>query len=491
MKFLILSYIIGYLVNLLGFFLLIFSLVGYLLYPNEGQGLSFLYAGFCALAFGSIGQFIGRDFHSDQITFREGLAVAGLGYIILAFMSSLPFFFTQDIPNFTNAFFESMSGLTTTGASILSNIEGLGHTTLLWRSFLHWLGGMGIIVLTLALLPALGIHGLQLYRAEVPGPQADKLAPRLSQTARLLYLVYTLYSVILLLLLLAGGMPLFEALAHTWGTIGTAGFSPLNQSIGSYAIRGHENSLYFETVITIFMFLAGANFALHYQFLKGNFKVYFKDAEFKVYFFITFIAIGLIAWDLGRFGHYSSFEESLRHSAFATIAIFTTTGFGTVDFNEWPTFSKFTLLFLMFSGACSGSTSGGIKIIRIIALAKEGFRQLRLTVSPRGSFSVRMGKVSLNDEMLNAMNSFVILFILIYILGILILATTNLDFETIASMAIAALANIGPGLGAVGPTANYDAIPEFAKWFLSFLMLLGRLELLPVLALFHPRIWKV
>lgn len=490
MNFLILSYIIGSLAVLLASFQAIFSLIAFVFYPTENQGFSFLLSALITFFFGAAGRFAGREFHSDQITFREGLAVAGLGWIIIALFSALPFLLSSDIPTFTNAFFESMSGLTTTGASILSNIEGLGHTVLLWRSFLHWLGGMGIIVLTLALLPALGIHGLQLFRAEVPGPQADKIAPRLSQTARLLYLVYTLFSVILVCLLMLGDMPLFEALAHTWGTMGTGGFSPLNQSIGSYSNSGQEHSLYIEVVITAFMFFAGANFALHYQFIRGNFKVYFRDTEFRVYFLITVAAVCFITWDLMQFYEYRSIEESLRHSSFATVSIITTTGYATEDFNQWPTLSKFILTFLMFSGACSGSTSGGIKIVRIIALAKEGFRQLRLTVSPRGAFSIRMDKVSLSDEMLNAMNSFVILFILIYLTGVLLLSTTNLDFASVSTMTIAALASIGPGLGAVGPAENYGHLPDYAKWLLSFLMLLGRLEILPVLALFHARLWK-
>lgn len=490
MNYPILISILGRIVFLLSFFLYIFSFVAWFVYPEEGQVYSFLLSGVVTSLVGLFFQLIGGGIDKENLTFREAFATAGLGWMVLAFFAALPFYFSGDIPSFTEAYFESMSGFTTTGASILVEIESLGHTVLLWRSFTHWLGGMGIIVLSIAIMPAVGRGGTQLFSVEAPGPSTDKIVPRIGETARLLYFVYTLLTLIEFLLLTFGGMEAFEALAHTFGTMGTGGFSPLNTSIGSYAQSKHSMALYYEIVIIVFMFLAGTNFSLHYRAINGDFKSYFQDYEFRFYSFLTFAAISMISMDLYVHQHYGSIGEILRHSSFSTISIMTTTGYGTEDFDQWPAYSKFILLFLMFIGGSAGSTAGGMKVIRIMTLSREAFRQIGQIVHPKRVYTIRFGEVRIPRETVNTINSYVIMYILLYILGIIILSTTDKDFETIASMAVAILSNVGPGFGDVGPSQNYSELPSYAKWVLSFYMVLGRLELFPVLALALPRLWK-
>ncbi|RME90134.1 MAG: TrkH family potassium uptake protein [Candidatus Hydrogenedentota bacterium] len=482
-------YVLGLLVALNGVFLFLFYLVATWFYPQENQEIPFLMSSGIAFFVGVLFWFIGQG-SSHEIRFREGMGIAALGWIVIAFFSALPMYLSGDIPSFTDAYFESMSGYTTTGASILTNIESLGHTVLLWRSFAHWIGGMGIIVLSLAVLPALGIGGLQLYKAEVPGPTPDKLVPRIGQTARLLYFVYSLLTMLLLVLLYAGGMNIFEALCHTWGTLGTGGFSPLNQSIGTYALRNHPNAIYFEYVIIIFMFLAGANFSLHFRFLTGDFKSYFRDSEFKFYLTVILISAATITLDLMAQSKIDDLERTIRSALFASVSITTTTGYGTEDFNAWPTYSRILLLLLMFMGASAGSTAGGMKAVRVMILLKESFKEVQKTVHPKKVFAIQVGGSVVPREVLKSMNSFIFIYLLIYVTSVLILATTNESLETVASMVIACLSNIGPGLDKVGPAANYAFLPDSAKWALSFLMLLGRLELFPVLALLLPRMWK-
>lgn len=485
-----LSSILGNLVLILGFFLILFFFTAQFFYPEENQSVYFLLSALITLGSGGAMRLFGGRLSEENVSYREGFAVAGLGWIIIAFFAAFPAWLSGDIPSYTDAYFESMSGFTTTGASILTDIESLGHTVLLWRSFAHWLGGMGIIVLSLALLPALGIGGMQLYRAEVPGPSPDKLVPRVGETARLLYIVYTMFTAIQFFLLLAGGMNVFESLTHTWGTMGTGGFSPLNSSIGQYAAEGHGSALYFEIVIIIFMFLAGTNFSLHYRLLSGDIRAYFRDPEFKFYLALALMLTAMLTSDLLINSTYNEFGKALRSAGFSAVSILTTTGYGTEDFDSWPTFSRFLLLFIMFIGGSAGSTSGGLKVLRIMTLSKEAFKQFQGTVHPRQIYTVRFGSNHVSKDVLKSMNSFVILFILIYIAGIIILSTTGRDFETISSMVVACLASIGPGLGDVGPTQNYADLPAYAKWVLSYLMVLGRLELLPVMVLMHPDLWK-
>ncbi|MDH5716725.1 MAG: TrkH family potassium uptake protein [Spirochaetia bacterium] len=490
MNFKALASLISILLFLNSLFLLIFVLIAYLIYPAENQYIAFCISFLIVLFSAIFLRLWGGKINPEDMSFREGFAVAGLGWIIIAFFGALPAYISGDIPSFTDAYFESMSGFTTTGASILSNIESLGHTVLLWRSFEHWLGGMGFIVLSLALLPALGIGGMELYKAEVPGPSPDKLVPRVSETARLLYIVYTLVSLTQCLLLWMGGMNLFESLCHTFGTMGTGGFSPLNQSIGSYTIRSQANTIYFEIIIIIFMFIAGTNFSLHYKAMKGDLRVYFKDPEFRFYISILFLGISTVAADLYIHKNYNSIPEIIRHSTFTVVSIMTTTGYSTENFNNWPGYSKSLLVLFMFIGGMAGSTGGGMKTLRIMAVLKESFAEIQRTIHPKKIYSVHFGTTYISRDILQSLNSFVIVYFLFYGTGLLILSAAGLDFETTASMVIACLANIGPGLGQVGPAENYAHLPDYAKWVLSYFMVLGRLELIPVIAIMLPRIWK-
>ncbi|MES0491932.1 MAG: potassium transporter TrkG [Leptospirales bacterium] len=489
MNFRVLSTLLGLLIGILAFFLLIFTLVAFFFYSSEYQAGAFFESFLTTLVSAIILILWGGKVSEENVTFREGFAVVGLGWIVIAFFGALPFYFSGDIPSFTDAYFESMSGYTTTGSSILSSVENLGHTVLLWRSFSHWLGGMGFIVLSLAILPALGVGGMQLYKAEVPGPSPDKLMPRVGQTARILYMVYSLLTILQFSLLWAGGMNIFESLCHTFGTMGTGGFSPLNGSIGQYTTTANSSALYFEVVIIVFMFIAGANFSLHYRAMKGDWKVYFADSEFRFYFILVLLAIFTISLDLYNSSLYDDFGEVVRHSSFSVVSIITTTGYGTENFDLWPNYSRFLLVFLMFIGGMAGSTGGGIKVLRIMTIMKEAIYEISHIIHPKKVYSIRFGKTYIHRDVLSSMNMYVIVFLILYVLGILILSTTGYDFETVSTMVVACFANIGPGLGRVGPTENYGFLPDYAKWVLSYLMVLGRLELFPLLVLSLPGIW--
>ena len=370
-----------------------------------------------------------------------------------------------------------MSGFTTTGASILTEIENKGHTILLWRSFTQWLGGMGIIVLTLAIIPAVKTGGMQLFIAETsgPGPTPDKIIPRVAETAKNLYITYLLFTLTLFCILSGIGMHPFESLCHTFSTISSGGFSPLNSSIGGYSTdRYSENYLYYEAVIVIFMFLSGVNFSIHYRILSGDFKVCFKNTEFRYYIIILLVTVSIIGIDLWWHQIYGTFGEIFRYSIFTGSAILTGTGFANVDFGQWPSTSKTVLLTVMFFGGMAGSTTGGVKIVRIVALLKEAIAGVKHTIHPKRVFTIRIGSSHLSREVTASINAFLVLYIIIYILGIFILSYTNLDMETIASMSVASLSNIGPGLGSVGPSKSYALLPDYAKWVLSFFMLLGQ-----------------
>ncbi len=485
----VLSTISGILVLLLSSFLFLFYLIALFFYPAEAQAAAFLQS-FLISAGAAIMLIVwGGRFSEEQVTFREGFAVVGLGWIIIAFFGALPAYFSGDIPSFTDAYFESMSGFTTTGASILTDIEILGHSVLLWRSFSHWLGGMGFIVLSLAILPALGVGGMQLYKAEVPGPSPDKLMPRVGQTARILYLVYTFITLIQIVLMWTAGMSLFDSLCHTFGTMGTGGFSPLAGSIGQYSQSQPDHALTFEIIIIVFMIIAGTNFSLHYKAMRGDWKIYFRDPEFRFYATILFLATASITYNLYLDKTYARLPQALRHASFSVSSIMTTTGYGTEDFDLWPSYSRYMLFFLMFVGGMAGSTGGGIKVVRVMTLLKEAWAEIQHIIHPNRVFSIRFGKVYISREVLTSMNTFIIVFLLLYVTAILILATTGFDFETIATMVVACFCNIGPGLGKVGPTHNYGFLPDYAKWILSYLMVLGRLELFPVIVLSLPSIW--
>ena len=430
---------------------------------------------------------------------KEGFAIVALGWAICALFGCLPYLFHRvfaaDSRNwlveFSFCYFESMSGFSTTGATVLTQIESLAQATLFWRSLTHWLGGMGIVVLALAILPMLGVGGMQLFRAEVPGPQKDRLTPRIAQTAKLLWGVYVLLSVFETTLLWLGKMPLFDALCHTFGTMATGGFSTQNLSIGQY------NSVYFDTVIIVFMFLAGVNFSLHYRALQGNFKSYIQDTEFRFYCFMLLLCTGLVVWNTmsARVGEaedvvYKSFGTSLRHSTFQVVSIMTTTGYGTADFEKWPELSKFILVVLMFFGGCAGSTGGGMKQVRLLLLIKQGYTETKQLILPHAVLPVKLGTQVVPQEVMKNILSFFFIFIGILAVVTCMMAALGLDLISAAASTIATMGNIGPGLGSVGPVDNYAHIPTLGKFILSFCMLLGRLELYTVLVLFAPELWR-
>ncbi len=459
--------------------------------------MAFVYATITTLCVGLILRFTIKP-SEPELGIREGFAIVTLGWVVVALFGSFPYLFAGIFSiegrtswvEFSFCYFESMSGFSTTGATVLTEIEHLSHAMLFWRSFSHWLGGMGIVVLTVAILPMLGVGGMQLFRAEAPGPQTDRLTPRIAQTAKLLWGVYILLSVIETLLLWLGDMTLFDALCHTFGTMATGGFSTKNGSIA------HYNSVYIETVITVFMFLAGTNFALHYRALRGDVKSYFKDTEFRFYCIVIFLSIFLVSWNIVRFKNhieqvpYDSVWDSIRYAAFQVVSITTTTGYGTADFEMWPYLSQFVLVTLMFYGGCAGSTGGGMKQIRFLLLIKQSGAEIKRLIFPHAVLPVRVNDRVVPSEVLTHVLGFFFFFIGIFAIVTCIMATLGLDLITAASCTIAAMGNIGPGLGDVGPIDNYAHIATAGKFILSFCMLLGRLEIYTVLILFSSSFWK-
>ena len=419
-----------------------------------------------------------------RINPKSGFLLVSLGWILMSAFGALPFVIDGAIPSYTDAFFETMSGFTTTGASILSDIESLSRPLLFWRSLTHWLGGMGIVVLTVALLPLLGVGGLQLMKAEAPGPDVSRLTSRITGTAKILWAIYLGMTVLETLLLMLGGMTLFDALTHTFGTLATGGFSPRSASVGYY------DSPYIQNVITLFMILAGTNFIMHYRLLTGRFKLMRQNTELKAYLGIFFIVTAIMSLNLLRQGVYPDLSTSLRYAGFQTASILTTTGYVTTDFALWPGLSQALLLAAMFIGGCAGSTGGGIKVLRIVALIKQGFTEMRYLMHPRAIFMVRINGNRLRKSVLHPIFGFVTLYLFFIVLTTVIVSTGGYDPLTSLSTALATLGNIGPGFGLIGPSENYSFFSDGIKWYLSFIMMLGRLEIYTVLALFMPQFWR-
>ena len=420
-----------------------------------------------------------------EIGHKEGICIVTFGWILAAGFGALPFHFHGTFPTYTDAYFEAMSGFTTTGASVLADVEKQPAGILFWRSLTHWMGGMGIVVLSLAILPALGAGGMQLYKAEVPGPSSDKLVPRLRETSKRLYVVYSVISVAEVALLVVGGMPLFDSLTHMFGTMGTGGFSPKNASVGYY------QSAYVDLVIAAFMFIAGANFLLHYNAMaRRDFKGYLTDEEFRFYsgivgFFTVTVALNLLIRNV-----YPNLLLALRHSLFSVVSIITTTGFVTEDFAKWPTYGHYVLLFLMFVGGCAGSTGGAIKCVRVWMLLKIAANQVFRIVHPKAVRTIRYNGRIVPAEVLSGTQSMFVLYMTVFILSSLALAWLGHDALTAISAVAATLGNVGPGLGTVGPVDNYSHFSLTAKWICTFCMLVGRLEVYSVVVLFFPEFWR-
>ncbi|UCF79573.1 MAG: TrkH family potassium uptake protein [Candidatus Eiseniibacteriota bacterium] len=448
---------------------------------KEGDFNAFLVTVAVAWVVGILGFLTTRA--ETELRPKDGFLIVSAGWLLFALVGALPFKISGFIPSYTDAFFETMSGFTTTGASILTDIEALPHGLLFWRSLTHWLGGMGIILLSLAILPLLGVGGMQLFKAEVPGPAPDRLTPRIKSTAKLLWGVYAVISLAETLLLKLAGMTWFDAFCHTFGTMATGGFSTKNASIG------HYNSAFIHYIVMFFMVLAGINFALHYRALRGKPLVYLKDRETTFFAGIIALAVLLIGVDVWRVtGHHIS--TTLQQTLFQVVSILTTTGYVTADYEKWSKLSQVILYFLMFFGGCAGSTGGGIKIMRTLILLKLGINEIKRLIHPQAILTVRLGNMVIPREIAGNIGSFFLLHIGLTAFGVLFMSALGLDFETAFASVAANINNIGPGLGAVGPTDHYAHVPVVGKWFLCFLMLAGRLEIFTVLVLFTVSFWK-
>lgn len=480
MNFKLIIRVLGFLIFVEGVAMLL-ALAVALIY-GENDTTAFLISSGICLVTGGIIAWLTNGAKKD-IGKREGFIIVALVWVVFSFFGSLPYILSNSIPNFTNAFFETISGFTTTGSSILSDIEALSHGILFWRSISQWLGGMGIIVLSLAILPVFGIGGMQLYVAEVPGPAPDKISPRIRQTAKTLWIIYLGFTVTEIILLWIGGMTFYDAVCHSFTTMATGGFSTKQASIA------HWSSPFIQYVIILFMFFAGTNFTLSYLVLKGKFKSVFKDEEFKYYgiFILSFTAIIftglLITSQLGV-------EHAFRDSLFQVVSIITTTGFATTDYLLWTPFLTIFIFTLFFFGGSAGSTGGGIKIMRIVILLKNSYYELRRMIHPHAIIPVKFNKHSVDAKIVTNVLAFFMLYIIIFALSTIVFTLIEPDMESAMGAVATSLGNIGPGLGNVGPAENFLHVSPIGKWFLSFLMLLGRLELFTILVLFSPTFWK-
>lgn len=425
--------------------------------------------------------FIGRG-ASETFFAQEGFVTVALCWITVAVAGCLPFYLSGQIPHFIDALFESISGFTTTGASILSDVERLSRGLLYWRSFSHWLGGMGILVFALAVASDKHSGGtLHLMRAESPGPSVGKLTPRLKDTALILYAIYITMTVLCLFFLLIGGMPLFDSLCTAFGTAGTGGFGIKNDSMAGY-------SPYLQNVCIVFMTLCGVNFNMYYLLLLHRFRDILRDEELRCYLLVLTAATGLIAWNIRPLT--GGWGKSLHQALFQVSSIMTTTGFSTVDFNHWPSFSKAILLALMVCGACAGSTGGGFKLIRLLLIFKDSQRNIHSILRPRAVITLRVNRQPISAQVMRGVNSFLAAYVLLMGVSILLLSLEAHSLETSISAVLSCLNNIGPGLDAVGPALNFGGLSNVSKLVLSADMLLGRLEIFPILALFSPYSWR-
>ncbi len=478
MNYRMISYYIGRIL-LIEALLLAFPALGALIY-GENTLLSFAITIGALTLTGLIA--VSKKPEKTAIYAKEGYVIVALTWILMSLFGALPFFISGNIPNFTDAFFETVSGFTTTGSTILRNVEAMPKSLLFWRSFTHWIGGMGILVFVIAIMPKTENSSMHVMRAEVPGPTVGKLVSKLRASARILYGIYCVLTAAQVIMLLAGGMPLFDSLVNSFATAGTGGFSVLNNSIEGY------NSVYSEMVIAVFMLLFGVNFNLYYMFLVKQGKQAIKSEELRWYIGIIAAAVLIIAASLYTTKN-DGLAESFRYAFFQVSSIITTTGFSTANFNTWPVIAKFVLLFLMFVGACAGSTGGGIKVSRLVILVKSGLRDIKKSINPRSIETVKIDKRTVDEPVVKSVSVFFATYLLLIAGASLIVSLDGFDFETTLTSVIACISNIGPGLGAVGPYGNFADFSMLSKLTLSFTMLAGRLELIPMLMLFSPYAW--
>ena len=456
-----------------------------LIYGERDAGYFLLSSGI-SLVFAGLALYSGRN-PSPNIGKREGSVIVTFTWIIFTIIGLLPFWLSGSIPSFTDAFFETISGFTTTGASILNNIEELSHGMLFWRSMTHWMGGLGIIVISLAILPMFGTSGTQLFAAETTGPTKDKIHPKINETAKRLFLIYIILTAAETILLWIGGMSLFDAVNHSFATIATGGFSTKQASVGYW------DSAYIQYVISIFMILSGINFSLYYFGFKNKFQKIKENEELRYYLIVLFFFITVVALTLIDFSKPFSFpiiEKAWRDSMFTVSSLMTTTGFCTADYMYWQPVTWVILLIVMLTGASAGSTSGGIKMIRVVISAKTCYYEFKRLIHPNAVIPVRYNGHLVREDILTRVLAFTLLYLVTTGFGIMVLAASGMGFlESVGGM-ITCLGGVGPGLGLVGPAGNFHDIPEFSKWFLSLMMLAGRLELYTVFLLFTPAFWK-
>ena len=481
-----------------GAFMLFSALISW--YFKDGAFYGILSAGILTIVIGGLLQFITKNFEK-QIKKREGYLIVTLGWIILTLSGTLPYILTNEIPSFTNAFFETMSGYTTTGASILNDIEVMPKSLLFWRSTTHWIGGMGIIVLAIAILPLLGIGGMQMFAAEAPGPSSDKLHPRITDTAKRLWFIYMGLTFAQAILLKVAGMGYFDAINHAMSTLSTGGFSTKNTSVAYW-----NNQPLIQYIIIVFMFIAGTNFVLSYFAVKGKFSKFLHDEEFKYYAFaiasLTLIStlvvfyyaeVSKLATGIQVIAHpmiFGELESSFRHSLFQVLAVITTTGFVSADYTIWSPFLTLLFFILMFMGASAGSTAGGVKIVRHIIMIKNGFLEFKRTIHPNAIIPVRYNQKSVTKDIVFNIMAFFILYLIIFAIGASVFSFLGLDLISSMGASASSLGNVGPAFGVLSPVNNYDILPAFGKWWSAILMLLGRLELFTVLIVFTPYFWK-
>jgi len=478
----------GGVLNLLGKLLIVLSLflltpIPFSLYFHDQMATTFLLSSLVGGVCG--GTLVLLFLPEKELGYKDGFAIVVLSWVGLAFLGSLPYFFCGKMPSFIDCYFESMSGFTTTGSTILSTIEILPKSVLFWRALTHWLGGMGIIVLTLAILPLLGIGGMQLFQAEMPGPTKDRLAPRIQDTARILWSVYVLLTIAEIMLLMLGGVDFFNAVCHSFATLATGGFSNHSLSISYY------DSAYVEGVIIFFMFLAGINFSLHFHFLRGRLNAFWQNEEFRLYLGLIIGATIIIMAANYFSGTITTFDRNLREVLFQVVSVITTTGFGTADFDAWPPVCKVLLVALMFIGGCAGSTGGGIKVVRSLLFFKYARLQIHRLVHPRQVGTIKFGNVKVPQEVLIGILGFFALYIAFFLLASIMVTAMGVDILTGTTAVVATLNNIGPGLNLVGPTQNFGHLPGLAKFVLIICMLAGRLELYTVAVLLTPGFWKM
>jgi len=450
---------------------------------GEGDFVSILLSSSITLSFGFLMWFFSRNSKDKELKKRDGYLIVTLGWVLMSSFGSLPYLLSGAIPSFTDAFFETISGYSTTGASILTDIEVVHKGILFWRSLTQWIGGMGIIVLAVAILPILGIGGMQLFVAEAPGISPDKMQPRIKETAKRLWYIYLGLTLIETALLWIGGMTFYDAINHALTTMATGGFSTKNASIAYYT------SPFIQYVLIVFMFIAGTNFTISYFFFKGNFRKILDNEEFRYYFFFCVfnaLLVGLTVY----FVTDLAFEQAFRDGLFQVVSVITTTGFVSADYTVWTPFLTLLFFILMFFGASAGSTAGGVKIVRHVILVKNSILELKRQIHPSAVIPVRFnGKAITRDITFNIL-AFIMIYISVFGIGAMLVAATGVDFMSAVGAAATCLGNIGPGLGTVGPVNNFSHLPDVAKWILSFLMLVGRLELFTVLMLFTPFFWS-